>query len=133
MTPVSPSAQDTVTGSPSRILDVASPQPDDRRNAEFAGDDRRVAGSAAAVRDDSRGPLHDRFPVRVGHVGDDHVTRLHARHFPCSGHDAGRARADALADGAALRQRARALLQREAQYGSSCVRLCTVSGRACRT
>src|SRR5688572_10069396 len=86
---------------------------DHRRYAELARDDRRVAGAAAAVRDDGRGALHDRLPVRVGHVRDDHVARLDARHLAAACHDAGRARADALADCAPLRQRARALLQRE--------------------
>ena len=76
---------------------------DDRRDAELAGDDRRVAGPAAAVGDDRGGALHDRLPVRVGHVGDQHLARrtnscicVDRRHHP------DRSGADLLPDGAAL-------------------------------
>ena len=54
---------------------------DHRRDAEFARDDRRVAGAAAAVGDDGAGALHHRLPVRVGHVGDQHVAGLHLVHL----------------------------------------------------
>ncbi len=91
----------------------------DRRYAELARDDRRVAGTAAPVGDDGRSPFHHRLPVRVRHVRDDHVPRLHARHLARAGHDACRSRTDALADRAALRQRARALFQREAVDGAT--------------
>ena len=46
---------------------------DHRGDAELAGDDRGVAGAAAAVGDDRGGALHDRLPVGVGHVGDQHL------------------------------------------------------------
>ena len=45
-------------------------------DAEFAGDDRRVAGATAAVGDDRRGGLHDRLPVGRGRVGDQYLARL---------------------------------------------------------
>ena len=54
---------------------------DHGRDAQLARDDRRMAGAPAAVGDDRRGALHDRLPVRVGHVGDQHVAALHARHL----------------------------------------------------
>ncbi len=49
---------------------------DHRRNPEFPGDDRRVAGAPAPVGDDRAGALHHRFPVRIGHVGHQHVAGL---------------------------------------------------------
>jgi hypothetical protein len=70
---VSPSAQDTVTDSPSvqHVGGVAAA--DHRRDAQLARDDRGVAGAPAAVGDDGAGALHHRLPVGVGHVGDEHV------------------------------------------------------------
>ena len=49
-------------------------------NAQLARNDGSVAGAAAPVGDDGAGALHHRFPVRVGHVGDQHVTCLHLVH-----------------------------------------------------
>ena len=72
---------------------------DHRGNAQLARDDGRVTGAAAAVGDDGRGALHDRLPVRIGHVGDQHVAGLHARHLGGVAHHARGAGADALADG----------------------------------
>ena len=54
---------------------------DHRRDAQLARDDGGVAGAAAAIGDDGRGALHDRLPVRIGHVGDQHIAGLHAVHF----------------------------------------------------
>src|SRR3546814_4893480 len=54
---------------------------DDCRNTQFARDDRRVAGAATTIGDDRAGAFHDRLPIRVGHVGDEHVARLYAMHF----------------------------------------------------
>jgi len=73
-----------------------------RRDAEFARDDRRVAGAAAAVGDDRAGAFHHRLPVRIGHVGDEHVARLHALHLGQTAHQPRRAGAHLLADRAAL-------------------------------
>ena len=50
-------------------------------DAELAGDDRGVAGPAAAVGHDRGGPLHDRLPVGVGHVGDEHLAGLEVAHL----------------------------------------------------
>ena len=44
---------------------------DDAWNAEFAGNDRSVAGHAASIGDDRDGFLHSRYPVRGGHRGDE--------------------------------------------------------------
>src|SRR5690606_23948370 len=68
------------------------------RDAQLAGDDGGVAGATAAVGDDGRGTLHDRLPVGVGHVGDQHVAGLHLVHFGNVGHHPHRAGADLLAD-----------------------------------
>ena len=47
--------------------------PDDAGDAELAGDDRRVAGHAAAVGDDCGRTTDRRHPVRVGHGRDQHL------------------------------------------------------------
>ena len=52
---------------------------DHRRHAEFARDDRGVAGAAATVGDDRAGGLHHRLPVRAGEAGDQHLAGLEAR------------------------------------------------------
>src|SRR3546814_10769023 len=75
---------------------------DDCRNTQFARDDRRVAGAATTIGDDRAGALHDRFPVRVGHVGDEHVARLYAMHFFDRTQKTYGASADLLADRAAF-------------------------------
>ena len=62
----------TVTGRPSaRSRSHCRCRPP--RGSELAGDDRRVAGPATTVGDDRRRPFHDRLPVRVGHVRDQHL------------------------------------------------------------
>ena len=63
-----------------------------------------MAGASAAVGHDRGGALHDRFPVRVGHVRDQDVAGLEGGHLVDRGEDADAAGADALADGAALDQ-----------------------------
>src|SRR3984957_18963243 len=92
---------------------------DDRRYAELARDEGRMAGAPAAIGDDGRSALHHGFPVRVGHVGHEHVARPDSRHFLHVLDDARRSRADALADAAAGDQRLRAGFQGEAQYGAA--------------
>ncbi len=76
----------------------------DGRNAELARDDRGVAGAPAAVGDDGRRALHHRLPIRVGHVGDQNITRLDAVHFGGRLDEAHVALPDLLAYGAAARQ-----------------------------
>src|SRR5699024_8394070 len=77
---------------------------DHGRNAECAGNDGRVAGAPAAVGDNGGGAFHHRFPVGIGHVGDQHVAGLHAIHLGDVLDVAHHAGAHALADGAALDQ-----------------------------
>ncbi|MNW11185.1 hypothetical protein D3C71_2085760 [compost metagenome] len=40
-----------------------------------------MTGTSTTVSDDGRGFLHDRFPVRVGHVRHQHVARLNTVHL----------------------------------------------------
>ena len=63
-----------------------------------------MAGAAAPVGDDRAGALHHGFPIRVGHVGDQHIARLNLVHVLDVVHDADRAGADFLANGAARGQ-----------------------------
>ena len=51
-------------------------RPDDGRNAEFAADDGRMTGAAAAIGHDRRGLFHDRFPVRIGFVSHQNLAFL---------------------------------------------------------
>ena len=71
----------------------------DRRNAQLARDDGSVAGAPATVGDDGGGTLHHRLPVGIGHVGDEHVARLHAVHLGSVTDHAHHAGTDLLADG----------------------------------
>ena len=84
---------------------------DNGRNAQLARNDGGVAGAPAPVGHDGRGALHDRFPVRVGHVGHQHVTGLHRVHLADVVDDAHRAGADFLANGAAFDQHGGAALE----------------------
>ncbi len=92
---------------------------DYRRNAEFARNDGGVTSASAAIGDDGGSALHHRFPIRIGHVGDQHVTALHAGHFLHVANDAGRPGADALADPAAARQHLGFFLQRVALHAAA--------------
>ena len=96
---------------------------DYRGDAELARDDRRVAGAAAPVRHDGGRQLHDRLPVRVGHVGDQHVAWLDLRHLGGIRHHAHRAAADLVADRAAARQNAGAALEGVALFKVALARL----------
>ena len=84
---------------------------DHRRNAELAGNDGGMTGASAAIGDDRGSPLHDRFPIGIGHVGDQHIAVLHPAHFLDIGDDPGRAGADSLADAAPADQHLAALLE----------------------
>ena len=87
---------------------------DDGGNAQLTRDDGSVAGAPAPVGDDGRGTLHDRFPVGVGHVGDENIAGLHAAHLGRIAHQAHAAGADLLADGTAGGQHVGAALEDEA-------------------
>src|SRR5699024_111317 len=85
-------------------LDAGITGADHRRNAQFTGDDGRMAGAPATIGDNGGGALHDRFPIRIGHIRNQDVAGLDTVHFgdrPDVAHFAG---ADALADGAAFGQ-----------------------------
>ena len=77
---------------------------DDGRDAELASDDRGVTGASAAVGDDRGGPLHDRLPIGVGHVGDEHLALDELVHLVDRGQHADGAGADLLPDRATLDQ-----------------------------
>ncbi len=70
----------------------------DRRQAELAADDGGVRGAAAVVGDDRRGPLHDRHPVRVGHLGDQNGAVDEAVDLARAVDEADAARRDRVAD-----------------------------------
>src|SRR5690606_19035839 len=89
---------------------------DHRRNAQLTGDDRCVAGTPAAIGDDGAGALHYPFPVRVGHVGDQHVARLHLIHLGDIVDHAYLAGADALTDGTTFHQHGALFLQQVALH-----------------
>jgi len=59
-----------------------------------------MAGPAAPVSHDGARALHDRFPVGVSHVSDQHVAGLHFVHLADVVHDAHGACANLLTDGA---------------------------------
>ena len=60
---------------------------DHSRNAQFTGNDGGVTGAAAAIGHDGGGAFHDRLPIRVGHVGHQHVAGLNPIHFVDAGDD----------------------------------------------
>jgi hypothetical protein len=57
-----------------------------------------MAGSTAAVRHDGRRPFHDRLPVRIGHVGDEHLTVTELMHLLSRLEHSDRAGTDLLPD-----------------------------------
>ncbi len=75
---------------------------DHGRDAQLTSDDSRVTGTAATVGDNRRRLFHDRFPVRVGHVGDQHVARLDTVHFADVVDHLHRTCADAVTDSTAF-------------------------------
>jgi hypothetical protein len=77
---------------------------DHGRHAQFSRDDRGMTGAPAAIGHDRRGTFHDRFPVRVGHVGHQHVARLQLVHFGDRADHARLAGTDLVADRAAFAQ-----------------------------
>ena len=75
---------------------------DHRRNTQLASNDGGMAGSPTSVGDDRCGALHDRLPIRVGHVGHQHIARLHLVHVGNVVDDPHRTSADLLTDRPAL-------------------------------
>ncbi len=82
-----------------------------RRNTQLAGDNGGVTGTATPVGHDGGGPLHDGLPVRVGHVGDQHIAGLYFVHLTNGGDDPRRARANLVTDGPPLDQHLARLLE----------------------
>src|SRR5207237_9847716 len=58
------------------------PRPYHRGYAQLAGDDGRVRRPSAALGDDARRHLHDRFPVGIGVLGDEDLSRLELIELP---------------------------------------------------
>ena len=81
------------------------------RYAQLARNDGGVAGAATPVGHDGAGALHYRLPVRVGHVGHQHIAGLHPVHFGNAVHQPHRASADFLANGTAFGQHRAGALQ----------------------
>ena len=96
---------------PSRRVSVASSQPTTAGTTQFPGDDGGMAGAAAAVGDDGRCPLHYRFPVRIGHVGNQDVAFLDLVEVVDSRDQADFAGTNALANTAPFNQHIAALFQ----------------------
>src|SRR5262249_5822297 len=79
---------------------------------KLARDDRGVTRASTPIRNDRGGALHDRLPIRIRHVRNQHVAALDARHvFHISDHTRW-ACADSLADAATRRENLRATLER---------------------
>src|SRR5208283_1206674 len=87
---------------------------DHRRNTELARNDGRMAGPAASIGDDGCGPLHHGLPIRIGHVGNQHIARPHAGHLLHVSDDARMSGPDALPDAAPAHEQGGAGLEREA-------------------
>ncbi|CWO25966.1 Uncharacterised protein [Neisseria meningitidis] len=75
---------------------------DNGRNAQFARDDGGVAGTAAAVGHDGGSTFHHRFPIWVGHVGNEYVAGFDGIHLGSIFNQAHLALTDFLTDGAAF-------------------------------
>ncbi len=85
-------------------------------DAQFPGDDGGMTGASTAVGDDGGGPFHDRFPVRVGHVGHQYIAGPDTVHLGNVVDDAHRAGTDLLADGASLGQRGAGLFLEQVAF-----------------
>ena len=86
-------------------------------NAKFTGNNRCVAGTTTTVGDDSSCTLHNRFPIGVGHVGDQHVAGFDAVHFGRIFNHPHHALTDFLANGTACDQDGAVVLQAVAAQG----------------
>ena len=58
------------------------PVPTMHGKPEFARDDRRMSGPSALVGDDRGDAPHHRLPIGIGHLGDEHLARLHRAQAP---------------------------------------------------
>ena len=83
---------------------LAAGRADHRRNAELARDDRRMAGSPAALGHDAGGDLHHRLPIGRGRFRDENLAGFEIRQMMRVGNDPHRTGGDLLADRAARRQ-----------------------------
>ena len=81
------------------------------RDAQLAGNNRRVAGTAATVGDDGAGALHHRLPVRISHVRDQNIARLNLVHLGNVVDDTHAAGANALTNGTTFNQNSALLFQ----------------------
>ena len=77
---------------------LRSCRPDYGRNAEFACDNRRMAGPSAALCHDRGGNLHDRLPIRARRLRDENLARLERRKLMSVGNDPCGPNRDLLAD-----------------------------------
>ena len=91
----------------------------DRRNAQFTGNDGGVTSAAPAVGHNGTGPLHHRLPIGVGHVGDQHITRLHLVHLSNAVHQTNGASANLLTNGTPFGQYGALAFEFVAQLGGA--------------
>ena len=75
-----------------------------RRNTQFTRDNSRVTSTSTSVGDNGRCFLHDRFPIGIGHIRHQHITRFNAVHFTDVMDDFYRPCTDAMTDGASFGQ-----------------------------
>ena len=89
------------------------------RNTQLSRDDGSVASATATVGDNGAGTLHHGFPVRIGHVGHQHVAGLNLVHLTDVMHQAHRARTNLLTNRPALGQDGAFAFELVAQFGRS--------------
>ncbi len=63
-----------------------------------------MAGPASPVGDNPGGDLHDGFPVRIGHLGHQHLALFKLINLLCAGEDMDGSSADLLSDASPLSQ-----------------------------
>ena len=73
-------------------------------NTQLTRDNGRVTGTSASVGNNGRCFLHDWFPIRIGHIRHQHITRLNAVHFTDVMDNLYRPCADSMTDGTAFGQ-----------------------------
>ena len=84
---------------------------DHRGNAELARDNGGMTGTSSAIRHDRGGALHRGLPVRVRHLGDQHIAGPNPVHLARVADRACPSRADSSADAATLDQHPSSFLQ----------------------